>query len=50
MFSVYQSGFRPSDFCVHQLISIVYDIYNAFDANPSLRGVFHDISKTFDRV
>ena len=29
--SVYQSGFRPGDSCVHQLISIVHDIYNAFE-------------------
>ena len=52
MLSVHQSGFRPGDSCVHQLISIVHDIYNAFDANPSLevRGVFLDISKVFDRV
>ena len=37
---------------VHQLISIVHDIYNAFDANPSLEvtGVFLDISKALDRV
>ena len=52
MLSVHQSGFRPGDSCVHQLISIFHDIYNAFDANPSLevRGVFLDISKAFDRV
>ena len=52
MLSVHQSGFRPGDFCVHQLISIVHDIYNTFDANPSLevRVVFLDISKAFDRV
>ena len=52
MLSVHQSGFRPGDSCVHQLISIVHEIYNAFDANPSLkvRGVFLDISKAFDRV
>ena len=33
-------------------MSIVHDIYNAFDANPSLevRGVFLDISKVFDKV
>ena len=37
---------------MHQLISIVHDIYNASDANPSLevRGVFLDISKAFDMV
>ena len=52
MLSVHQSGFCPSDSCVHQLISIVHDIYNAFDANPGLEvgGVFLDISKIFDRV
>ena len=52
MLSVYQSGFRSGDSCVHQLISIVHDIYNAFDTNPSLevRCVFLDISKAFDRV
>ena len=52
MLSIHQSGFRPGDSCVHQLISIVHDIYNAFDANPSLEvgGVFPDISKAFNRV
>ena len=52
MLPVLQSGFRPGDSCVHQLISIVHEIYNAFDANPCLevRGVFLDISKAFDRV
>ena len=52
MLSVHQSGFRPGDSCVHQLISIVHKIYNAFDDNPSLevKGVFLDISKAFDSV
>ena len=47
-----QSGFRPGDSCIHQLISITHNIYNSFDCNPSLevRGVFLDISKAFDRV
>ena len=47
-----QSGFRPGDSCIHQLISITHDIYKAFDANPSLevRGVFLDLSKAFDKV
>ena len=47
-----QSGFRPGDSCVNQLISITHDIYKAFDANPSLevRGVFLDLSKAFDKV
>ena len=52
MLSVRQSGFCPGDSCVHQLISIVHDIYNDFNINPSLevRGVFLDISKAFDRL
>ena len=47
-----QSGFRPGDSCVHQLLSITHEIYNAFDTNPSLevRGVFPDLSKAFDEV
>ena len=37
---------------MHQLISIVHDINNAFDVNLSLevRAVFFDISEAFDRV
>ena len=37
---------------MHQLISIVRDIYNAFDNDPSLevRGIFLDVFKVFDRV
>ena len=52
IFSVHQSGFHPGESCVHQIIGIVHDINNAFDANPGLemRGVFLDISKTFYRV
>ena len=48
----HQSGFRPGDSCVHQLLSITYDIYKSFDANPSLevRSIFLDMSKAFDRV
>ena len=44
-----QSGFRPGDSCVHQLLSITHEIYKAFDANPSLglRGVFLDLLKAF---
>ena len=47
-----QSGFRPNDSCINQLISITHNIYRAFDANSSLevRGVFLDLSKAFDKV
>ena len=47
-----QSGFRPNDSCMRQLIAITHNIFGAFDANPSLevRSVFLDLSKAFDRV
>ena len=42
-----QSGFRPGDSCVHQLLLITHEIYKVFDANPSLEviGVFLDLRK-----
>ena len=47
-----QSGFRPSDSCINQLLAIIQEIFEAFDCNPSLavRAVFLDISKAFDKV
>ena len=52
LFAKCQSGFRKGDSCTSQLLAIVHDIYNSFDANPSVdtRGIFLDISKAFDRV
>ena len=46
-----QSGFRPNDSCESQLLSIVH-IYSSFACHPSLkvRGIFLDISETFDRA
>ena len=45
-------GFRPSDSCEYQFLSIVHDIYAYFDCKPpgDVRGVFLDISMAFDRV
>ena len=47
-----QSGFRPSNSCINQLLVITHEIFEAFDCNPSLevRSVFLDISKAFDKV
>ena len=47
-----QSGFRPSESCINQLLAITHEIFEAFDCNPSLeiRSVFLDISKAFDKV
>ena len=48
----HQSGFLPGDSCIHQLLSITYDIYKSFGADPSLavRGILLDILKASDRV
>ena len=47
-----QSGFRPSDSCINQLLAITHEMFEAFDCNPPLevRSVFLDISKAFDKV
>ena len=47
-----QSGFRPFDSSVNQLLAITNEAFEAFDCNPPLvvRSVFLDISKTFDKV
>ena len=47
-----QSGFRPSDSCINQLLAITHEIFESFDCNPSLevRLVFLDISNAFDKV
>ena len=52
MLTPHQSGFRPNDSCIYQLISIVHNIYADFDHNPSLevRSNFLDISKAFNKV
>ena len=52
LLNLHQSGFRPFNSCVHQFLSITYDIYKLFYASPSLqvKGIFLDMSKAFDRV
>ena len=34
-----QSGFRPSDSCINQLLSITHKIYQSFDNDLEVRGV-----------
>ena len=48
--SKYQSGFRPSDSCINQLLSMTYEIYQSLDDNLEVRSAFLDISKAFDKV
>ena len=35
---------------MNQLLSITHEIYQSFDDGFEVRGVFVDISKTFDKV
>ena len=50
LISTMQSGFRPGDSCIYQLISITSDIYRNFEKSDETRAVFLDISKAFDKV
>ena len=45
-----QSGFKPGDSCINQLLSITHEIYKSFDDEWKVRGVFLDILKVFDKV
>ena len=45
-----QSGFRPGDSTINQLLAITHDIFNSFEQNCETRAVFLDISKAFDKV
>ena len=46
----HQSGFRPNDSTVNQLLSITSDFYKAVDQGKEVRVIFFDISKAFDKV
>ena len=45
-----QSGFKPGDSCINQLIAITHEMYQSFHAGYEVQGVFLDISKAFDKV
>ena len=45
-----QSGFKPGDSCINQLLSITHDICKSFDCGYEVRDVFLDVSKAFDKV
>ena len=47
-----QSGFRPGDSTINQLLYLLDEIHQAFDCTKSfeVRAVFLDISKAFDKV
>ena len=45
-----QSGFKPGDSYINQLLSITHEIYKSFDDWLEVRSVFLDICKAFDKV
>ena len=45
-----QSGFRPGDSTIYQLLSITSDIFESFEKHDETRALFLDISKAFDKV
>ena len=45
-----QSGFRPGDSTINQLISITSSIFESFENFEETRALFLDISKAFDKV
>ena len=51
LISQHQSGFKPGDSCIDQLLSITHEIYQSFDEGFDVRSVLIclDISKAFDK-
>ena len=45
-----QSGFKPGDSCISQLLCITHDIYQSLDDVLETRAIFLNISKAFDKV
>ena len=45
-----QSGFKPGDSCINQLLAITHEIYKSFDDGFEVRSGSLDISKAFDKV
>ena len=50
LISTNQSGFKPGDSCMNQLLSITHEIYKSFDDGLEVRSVSLDISKAVDKV
>ena len=45
-----QYGFRPWDSFINQTFSIIHEIFQSFDEEFEVKGVYLDISKAFDKV
>ena len=46
----YQSGFRPKDSTVNQLLEIYHTIIETLDNQKDIKFIFCDVSKAFDKV
>ena len=44
-----QSGFKPGNSCINQLLSVTHEVYKSFDDDWEVKGVFLNISKAFDK-
>ena len=50
LISANQLGFKAGDSCINQLLSMMHNIYKSFGDDYTVRSVFLDISKAFDKV
>ena len=50
LISHHQSGFKPIDSCISQLLCITQEIYWSLDDGLETRAVFLNISKAFNKV
>ena len=50
LMSQHQSGIKPGDSCINQLLSITHEIYQSFDEGFDVRSVFIDIFTAFNKV
>ena len=50
LISLNNSGFKPEDSYINQLISITHNKYISFNERNEVRGFFLDISKAFEKV
>ena len=45
-----QFGFKPGHSYINQLLSVTHDIYKSFNQGYKVRGLFFNISKTFNKI
>ena len=50
LISQHQSGFKPGDSCINQLLSMTHEIYQSLGWGFDACSVFLHISKSFNKV